>query len=233
MSEQEQSYLLEARDLYRTYKVGRADVEVLKGVSLKVARGETLSIRGASGAGKSTLLHALGGIEKPTRGRVLFEGRDVYGLSGRARTELRATEIGFVFQFYYLLPELDVLENVALPALSRRGALRSMKKWHEKAHDLLDRVGLADRAKHLPTELSGGEQQRVALARALMNDPQIVLADEPTGNLDSETGAQVLDHLFALIEESHGGLILVSHDENVAGRCRRMLYLRDGVIVSS
>jgi ABC-type lipoprotein export system ATPase subunit len=222
---------IEARNLHRIHTIGKASLHVLKDVSLQAQRGETLSIMGASGAGKSTLLHILGGLDRPTRGQVIFNGQDVYDLPNRARNEIRATKIGFVFQAYHLLPELDVLENVLLPAMSRFGAVRMADRNRERAFALLQKVGLAERAIHRPMELSGGEQQRVALARALMNDPEIVLADEPTGNLDSRTGDLVLQYLFDLTKERGHTLLVVTHNEAVAHRCDRQLMLRDGSLI--
>ena len=227
----EQDTHIEAKDLHRVYTIGRSSLHVLKGVSLQVRRGETLSIMGASGAGKSTLLHLLGGLDQPTNGQVFFNGRSLFDLNGRARNEIRATKIGFVFQAYHLLPELDVLENAMLPAMSRFGAARSAGRNRQRAMELLDKVGLAERALHRPMELSGGEQQRVALARALMNDPEIGLADEPTGNLDSRTGDLVLEYLFALTRERGHTLVVVTHNEAVAKRCDRQVVLRDGSLV--
>ena len=224
--------LLEARDLHKTYNLGRSKLDVLRGVTLEVREGEALCIMGASGAGKSTLLHMLGGLDRPTRGEVLFRGKALYAMREQQRVDLRARRVGFVFQAYHLLPELDLAENVLLPALSRPGALRAVAKHRERARELLDRVGLADRATHRPTELSGGEQQRAALARALMNDPEVVLADEPTGNLDSRTGDQVLHYLFSLTRARARTLVLVTHNETVAQNCDRTLMLRDGHLVS-
>jgi putative ABC transport system ATP-binding protein len=220
--------LVEARQASKQYKLERITVDVLREVTLSVRKGERVSIMGASGAGKSTLLHLLGGLDRPSGGQVLFEGQDIYSWSAARRTELRATRIGFVFQSYHLLPELDLVDNVLLPALSRSGALRRMDALRERALGLLDRVGLKARAAHRPLELSGGEQQRAALARALMNEPDLLLADEPTGNLDSGTGQQVLDYLFALVQESGHTLILVTHNDAVAALCNRQLVLRDG-----
>ncbi len=211
--------------------MGRYRIHVLKGVSLQVRRGETLSIMGASGAGKSTLLHILGGLDQPTHGEVLLGGRSIYDLPAGARAEIRATRIGFVFQAYHLLPELDVAENVMLPAMSRFGAVARHAQNRARALDLLAQVGLADRAEHRPMELSGGEQQRVALARALMNDPEIMLADEPTGNLDSATGEIVLKYLFDLTAGRRHTLVVVTHNEAVAAMCDRQLHLRDGSLV--
>ena len=224
------SVLIEVRQAAKQYRLERIAIDVLRDVSLTVRKGERVSIMGASGAGKSTLLHLLGGLDRPTKGQVLFEGRDLYGLSSGNRTEVRATRIGFVFQSYHLLPELDLVDNVLLPALSRPGALRRMEELRARAIGLLDRVGLKARAAHRPLELSGGEQQRAALARALMNNPELILADEPTGNLDSHTGQQVLDYLFALVRESGHTLILVTHNDAVAALCDRQLVLRDGCL---
>jgi predicted ABC-type transport system involved in lysophospholipase L1 biosynthesis ATPase subunit len=219
---------VEAVDLHKHYELERVRIDVLRGVSLRVCHGETVSITGASGAGKSTLLQLLGGLDRPSGGRVELDGRDLYALSAAARTEVRATQVGFVFQAYHLLPELDVLENVMLPSLSRRGALQRMARLRERARGLLAQVGLAQREHHRPVELSGGEQQRAALARALMNEPELVLADEPTGNLDSATGQQVLDYLFALTRERGHTLVMVTHNEAVARLCQRQLHLLDG-----
>jgi predicted ABC-type transport system involved in lysophospholipase L1 biosynthesis ATPase subunit len=220
--------LVEVRQASKQYQLERIKVDVLRDVTLAVRKGERVSIMGASGAGKSTLLHLLGGLDRPTTGQVLFEGQDLYRWSAARRTEMRATRVGFVFQAYHLLPELDLVDNVLLPALSRPGALRRMDALRARALGLLDRVGLKDRGAHRPLELSGGEQQRAALARALMNQPDLLLADEPTGNLDSATGRQVLDYLFALVQESGHTLILVTHNDAVAALCERQLVLRDG-----
>ncbi|MFH0954166.1 MAG: ABC transporter ATP-binding protein [Verrucomicrobiota bacterium] len=222
--------ILEAQDLHRVFTIETISLRVLKGVSLEVQAGQTLCIMGASGAGKSTLLHILGGLDRPTQGAVRFQGVDLYRLPNRSRTELRATKIGFVFQAYHLLPELDVLENVMLPALSRFGAGRRETQNRQRAMKLLEEVGLEQRALHRPMELSGGEQQRAALARALMNDPDIVFADEPTGNLDTATGDQVLHYLFDLTKQRGHTLVLVTHNEAVAQRCDRKLLLKDGCL---
>ena len=228
MSTEQQAVVLEARELSKTYALEGAPVEVLKGVTLSVRAGETLAVMGASGSGKSTLLHCLGGLDRPTSGQVFFNGGDLFAVSAGARTELRATKLGFVFQAYHLLPELNLLENVMLPALPRRGGLTRRAALAERARSLLDSVGLATRATHRPSELSGGEQQRAALARALMNEPELVLADEPTGNLDSATGAQVLEYLFRLTRDRGHTLVMVTHNADIAGRCNRTLILRDG-----
>jgi len=231
MGKESNNILIEAKDIHKVYRMGPHRLEVLKGVSLKVNKGELLSIMGASGAGKSTLLHIVGGLDRPSGGKISFEGRDVYSMPGAARAEMRALRFGFVFQSYHLLPELNVLENVILPSMSRFGSLGRVAEKERRGKELLDRVGLADRALHRPMELSGGEQQRTALARALINDPEVLLADEPTGNLDTTTGDQVLQYLFDLTRERGHTLLLVTHNEAVAGRCARQLHLEDGCLV--
>jgi len=222
--------ILQCENIHKMYKMTSKPVEVLHGLSLSVQAGSTLAIMGASGSGKSTLLHVLGGLDRPDQGKVFFNGTDVYQMARRKRSRWLSDEVGFVFQSYHLLPELSIVENVMLPALSRNDAMRRAAQNRRRALDLLDRVGLADRAEHRSTELSGGEQQRTALARALMNEPSIVLADEPTGNLDSETGGQVLDYLLKLREEHHQTLIMVTHNRTVAELADEMVFLRDGLV---
>ena len=221
--------VLEARGLRKTYILPHKKVPVLNGAEISVKPGELVSIVGLSGAGKSTLLHVLGGLDRPEAGEVLFEGRSVYALGPAKRTAVRATGLGFVFQAYHLMPEMDIVENVMLPAMASkhlgRGAMRA------RALELLDRVGLSSRASHTPIELSGGEQQRVAIARALMNEPRLILADEPTGNLDRSTGAQLLDLLFGIVRDNGRAMVIVTHDPAVAERCDRRLRLQDGVLV--
>ena len=224
--------IVQAVAVTKSYQMGPRRLDVLRGVALTVGEGETVAIVGPSGAGKSTLLHALGGLDKPTSGTVTFKGRDLYRLSPNERTLVRARHVGFVFQSYHLLPELDVIENVLLPTLTMRGVRQSAAQSRKKAEALLESVGLAERLRHTPLELSGGEQQRVALARALMNDPDIVLADEPTGNLDSVTGEQVLRSLFALTRERHHTLVLVTHNMDIAATCDRVVHLKDGCVES-
>jgi predicted ABC-type transport system involved in lysophospholipase L1 biosynthesis ATPase subunit len=223
--------LIEAIDIRRSFAVGARTLDVLRGVSLAIAEGESTAITGMSGAGKSTLLYILGGLDRPTSGQVRYRGRDLYAAGDRERSAIRAQKIGFVFQAYHLLPELTVLENVLLPGLSQPGAFLQGGKLRARAEELLARVGLAERAAHRPNELSGGEQQRVALARALMNGPELLLADEPTGNLDSKTGEDVLGYLFDLAAERRLTLVIVTHNEAVAARCRRHVVLRDGLPV--
>ncbi len=224
--------LIEATNIYKKYRMRGHVIPVLQGLQCRVAAGESLAITGKSGAGKSTLLHILGGLDRPDHqsGPVCVAGADLYGVSGAKRTRLRARKIGFVFQSYHLLPELDVLDNVMLPA---RALATGRKQMRSRALGLLDAVGMADRAGHTPVELSGGEQQRVAIARALMNDPRVILADEPTGNLDDETGGQVLDLLFGLVREHDYALVLVTHNDQVAGCCNRHLHLENGVLVGT
>ncbi|MBT3194004.1 MAG: ABC transporter ATP-binding protein [Verrucomicrobia bacterium] len=219
--------LIEAKNLHRRYVLKRHELDVLRGADLSVDTGETVAVVGRSGAGKSTLLHILGGIDRPDEGsgNVLIDGEDLYRASSSRRTQIRATRIGFVFQSYHLLNEMDVLENVMLPA---RGIGINTASMRERSMELLDAVGVADRAHHTPLELSGGEQQRVALARALINDPSIVLADEPTGNLDGETGGVVLEMLFALTKERGHALVMVTHNQQIADTCDRSLLLDEG-----
>ncbi len=215
--------ILRVEEVHKAYHIGRRAVEVLHGVSLSVQRGETLSIMGASGSGKSTLLHILGGLDQPDSGDVFFEETRLGKMKPARQAAFRAERVGFVFQSYHLLPELDVLQNVMLP---------SMAAWQKdarvRAEHLLEQVGLTGRMDHRPMELSGGEQQRVAMARALMNDPDLILADEPTGNLDSHTGENVLHNLFDLAQSEERTLIIVTHNEEVAQSCGRELVLKDG-----
>ena len=221
--------LIQARDLHKSYAIGRRTLEVLRGVDLAIARGEILALRGASGAGKSTLLHLLGGLDAPNRGEVAFAGLSLAGLDGSALALWRSAKVGFIFQAYHLLPELDALENVCLPA---RMARLPAEAAEARGRELLARVGLAERTEHKPYELSGGEQQRVAIARALINRPELILADEPTGNLDSHTGGEIIDLLFALHAEGESTLLIATHDSKIAGRARRVLELVDGRIES-
>lgn len=221
--------LINVSGVAKEYRIGAHSVTVLKSAELTVAQGESVAVTGMSGAGKSTLLHILGGLQRPDAGAVLYRGQDIYRISAAARTRWRAQKAGFVFQSYHLLPEMDVLENVLLAA--RTGVVfRSGRAARARADDLLKEVGLSARAHHLPQELSGGEQQRVALARALVNAPELVLADEPTGNLDPETGRQVMRCLLDLTEKQGHSLIMVTHDPRIAELCDRSLRIEDGVI---
>ncbi len=211
--------ILSAQDLHKSYDLGRRLIEVLHGVSLEIGEGEFLSLQGASGTGKSTLLHLLGGLDDPTSGEVFASGQSLSAMSSTRLAKWRNDEVGFVFQSYHLLPEFDA-----------RMAHANRAESQKRAESLLERVGLAKRKHHLPAELSGGEQQRVALARALINQPQLLLADEPTGNLDSKTGGEVLDLLCELQAEANLTMIIATHDDKVAKRARRTVQLVDGLI---
>ena len=222
--------MLEAILLHKTYILPHKRVDVLKGASLSVAKGERVAIVGRSGAGKSTLLHVLGGLDRPESGEVRIDGQSLYSVSQRARTAVRASKIGFVFQSYHLLPEMDVTENVMLPAMT--GVLGiTRQEMRRRALELLDHVGLADRATHMSLELSGGEQQRVALARALINEPALILADEPTGNLDRGTGSQIMELLFGLSRTRDLALVMVTHSPETAALCDRVVELSNGLLV--
>jgi len=215
---------LVARDLFQSFKMGPRRIEVLRGISIDVAAGEIIFICGASGAGKTTLLYTLAGLERPESGTVEFEGRNLYNGSSSSQARFRNKKMGFVFQGYFLLPELTALENVSLPGMIGRS---STQKAGEES---LAAVGLADRMQHLPAELSGGEQQRVAIARALVNDPDIIFADEPTGNLDSETGGTIVDLLLKLARDRKKSLLIVTHDRSLATLGDRELHIKDGRI---
>jgi predicted ABC-type transport system involved in lysophospholipase L1 biosynthesis ATPase subunit len=222
--------ILSARGLHKTYTMGQRAVEVLQGIDLEVRRGEVLVIVGASGAGKSTLLHLLGGLDTPTAGDVMLDETPLFQKSAAERTRLRNERIGFVFQSYNLLPELDALENVCLPGLL---GTRRVDGLMERGTELLKVVGLGDRLEHRPAELSGGEQQRVAIARALINRPTLILADEPTGNLDSKTGETILDLLWQMRASGGTTLVMVTHDEHIATRGERLLEIKDGRVSPS
>ena len=216
---------VEARDIVRTFQVGDNRIEVLKKVSLDVKRGEKLFLVGPSGAGKTSLLYTLAGLERPNEGDVLIDGRSLYRLRRKEQARVRNSSMGYVFQSFFLMPELTAFENVLVPAMIKRTAAK------DKAEELLERVGLADRLHHLPNELSGGEQQRVAIARSLINDPKILFADEPTGNLDTKTGIAVMDLLLELINENERTLLVVTHDKSMAELGDRKVTLVDGRIV--
>ena len=217
---------LTGRDLHRSFEIGARRIEVLRGVSITVEQGEAVFLCGASGAGKSTLLYTLAGLERPEQGTVDFEGTNIYAQPEAALSRLRNRAFGFVFQAYHLLPELTALENVMLPAMIGGATKR------EQAEASLSRVGLGERLHHLPSELSGGEQQRVAIARSLINNPRILFADEPTGNLDSSTGGAIVDLLLKLVREEKKTLVVVTHDSQLATRGDRRLEMRDGLIVA-
>lgn len=213
---------LRARGLRKSFRLAATQLEILRGVDLDVRHGEIVFLCGASGAGKSTLLYTLAGLERPTAGEVEFEGEGLYGIPAARQAELRNTRMGFVFQSYMLLPELTALENVALPGLI------GGKVDRDHAAELLGKVGLGPRTGHLPSELSGGEQQRVAIARALANRPSMLFADEPTGNLDSKTGGEIIDLLLGLARENGTTVLAVTHDADLAARGDRVLHIRDG-----
>ncbi len=220
-------WVLEARNLNKVYEEEAVRTEVLKQVSLRVPKGETWAIVGSSGSGKSTLLHLLGGLDKPTSGEVLLQGKPFSSLSETARCRRRNQLLGFVYQFHYLLPEFSALENVMMPLVVGR---RPLSEARAAAEYLLSEVGLSHRMAHKPSELSGGERQRVAIARALVTRPACVLADEPTGNLDSRAAAQVLDLMEVLNEQFGTTLLVVTHDHKVAERMHRTIRLQDGAI---
>jgi predicted ABC-type transport system involved in lysophospholipase L1 biosynthesis ATPase subunit len=215
---------LVARDLFQSFRLGARQIEVLRGISMEIAHNEAVFLSGASGAGKTTLLYTLAGLERPESGTVEFEGCRLYSGSSAMQARLRNEKMGFVFQGYFLLPELTALENVLLPAMIARRPTRS------DAEESLAAVGLSDRMQHLPAELSGGEQQRVAIARALTNNPNIIFADEPTGNLDSKTGDAIIDLLLNLARERNKTLLVVTHDARLAARGDRQLHIKDGVL---
>ncbi len=218
--------LISVRNLNKIFSSGGRELHILKDITFDIKQGEMVSLMGPSGVGKSTLLHILGTLDRPTSGRVLYEGSDVFALGSDKLADFRSRTVGFVFQFHHLLPEFNTLENTVMPALI---AGRGHSEAEEKAGRILSELGLSGRLSHKPGELSGGEQQRVAVARALMLDPRVVLADEPTGNLDTRTGEELFSLLTAL--NSRGiTFIIVTHNEGIASRCRRIIRMRDGRI---
>lgn len=217
---------LRAVDLKRSFQIGKSKLNVLKGISLEITKGETIFLCGASGAGKTTLLYTLAGLERPEGGQVHFEEHDIYGLGSDNLASLRNRRMGFIFQSYFLLPELTALENVLLPSMM------GGQPKQDLAETLLDRVGLKDRMAHLPSELSGGEQQRVAIARSLINDPSILFADEPTGNLDSKNGESIIELLLDVARTDKRTMLVVTHDEHLAQRGDRLFRIEDGQIAA-
>ena len=225
--------VLRAVGIRRSFDIGERSLEILHGVNLELRQGELVALVGSSGAGKSTMLHVLGLLDRPDEGHVWVQDVDAWELSNNARAGLRNQRIGFVFQMYHLLPELTAIENVMLPAMiaeSRIGFSSKRKEYVERAEGMLERFGLQSRMKHRPAQLSGGERQRVAMARALFQDPAILLADEPTGNLDSATGEKVLELLLQEQQRRELSMILVTHDLRLAKRCKRVLVMEDGQI---
>jgi lipoprotein-releasing system ATP-binding protein len=220
--------MIKVTDLHKSFSMGSHELPVIKGVNLEIQRGEFIAIVGASGAGKSTLLHIIGTLDRPSSGNVTFDGQDLFQLSDTQQAEFRNRRVGFVFQFHHLLPEFTALENACMPALVQR---RDQATVEKDAQALLAEVGLSSRVQHKPGELSGGEQQRVAMARALMQKPDVILADEPTGNLDTHTG----DSLFALMRELNRSrrttFIIVTHNDKLSAQCDRIVHMQDGMIV--
>jgi putative ABC transport system ATP-binding protein len=218
--------LVELEGITKIYKQADREIEVLKGISLSIDSGEFIALQGPSGSGKSTLMHILGLLDRPSRGRYLLRQQDVSDLSDNALSAIRNRTVGFIFQTFYLIPYVSAVENVMLPGLYSRTAARELR---HRAEQILDQVGLGDRMHFRPSQLSGGQQQRVAMARALVNDPQLLLADEPTGQLDSQTSGEIM-RLIAQIHEQGLTVVLVTHDDDVAGYARRRIRLSDGLI---
>jgi lipoprotein-releasing system ATP-binding protein len=226
-------YILEARQLSKVYRKGRNEVRVLSGCDFQAERGKVTAILGQSGSGKSTLLHLLGTLDSPDEGEITFEGQRIDNLSRKRRDEFRNCRLGMIFQFYHLLPEITTLQNVMMPVMIQQGLFNYMRNrvsYRTRAEALLERVGLSHRLSHRPSELSGGEMQRAAIARALIGDPQLLLADEPTGNLDRETGRHILQLLFELNREQGLTIVMVTHDESIAVDCDKVIRLEDGRI---
>lgn len=225
--------MLEAKNIHKVYNNGNKEIRVLKGVDLKIEEGKFVAIVGPSGAGKSTLLHILGGLDSPSKGKVFFEKADIYSLGDLAISQIRNRRIGFVFQFYHLLSEFTVLENVLMPALiNLKHKAPEQAKLKEKALELLSQVGLSDRITHFPSQLSGGESQRVAIVRGLINSPSLLLCDEPTGNLDSKTGEEITSLIKKINRQNQMTVILVTHNTELSKIADSVYHLRDGVLVT-
>ncbi len=221
--------MLKAVNIHKEFRHSAKTLPVLGGINLSIASGELVTIVGPSGAGKTTLLHILGGLDKPTQGHVYLDDQDIYSLNDTDRSLIRNGKIGFIFQFYHLLPDFTALENILLPALIRRpnDKIATLEK---RGFLLLEQLGLKARAQHKPQELSGGEQQRVAIARALINEPRIIFCDEPTGNLDSETGAEIIKMLKRLNDKNKQTLVIVTHDDQLSRLSHRTIRMKDGVL---
>ena len=220
--------MIEVQDLTKTYKLGSVEVPALRGVSFDIKRGEVVAIMGQSGSGKSTLMNVLGCLDLPTSGQYLLDGKNIAGLNEDELAQIRNHKIGFIFQQFNLLPRMTVRRNAELPLMYNGG--KPQKEIQERAETILKAVGLEERMNHRPTELSGGQQQRVAIARALINEPDLILADEPTGNLDSHTGAEIMQLLLGLNQERQITLVIVTHDPAIAAQTQRVIRLRDGMI---
>ncbi len=219
--------IIELRDVWKTYQMGATTVQALRGISLQIFEDEFVAVQGPSGSGKSTSVNMIGCLDLPTKGSIFLDGKDISKLSESELAQIRGRRIGFVFQQFNLIPTLSAIENVMLP-MTFQGV--PFEKRRERAENLLKLVDMDDRANHRPSELSGGEQQRIAIARALVNDPEVVLADEPTGNLDSKTGAMIMDFLKKLNKEGKT-IVMVTHDNNLARKAERVIFLKDGEIV--
>jgi lipoprotein-releasing system ATP-binding protein len=220
--------LIRTIDVTKSFRTEGGDLKVLKGIDLSIRKGEMLGVIGASGAGKSTLLQILGALDKPTSGKVQFKGRDIASMDDNSLARLRNTSIGFVFQFHHLLPEFNSIENAMFPAIISGMSFSAAEK---KAKALLDELGLSERVRHRPGELSGGEQQRVAVARALIQDPEVVLADEPTGNLDTATGNDLFELFLGLNERKGITFVVVTHNKSLSDRCHRVVEMADGIFL--
>jgi len=220
--------MIEVNDLTKIYRLGSVEVPALQGVSFRLERGEVVAIMGQSGSGKSTLMNILGCLDLPTSGQYLLEGKNIAGMNDDELATIRNQKIGFIFQMFNLLPRITVRRNAELPLLYNGG--KSEREIRQRAETILESVGLGDRMDHRPTELSGGQQQRVAIARALINEPALILADEPTGNLDSHTGEEIMNLLLGLNKERGLTLVIVTHDPTIASRTQRVIRLRDGLI---
>lgn len=224
--------MLEAKNIHKVYHNGKKSLEVLKGIDLKIEKGKIVAIVGPSGAGKSTLLHILGGLDTPTKGKVIFQEEDIYSLTDTELSRIRNSKIGFVFQFYHLLPEFNVLENVLMPALISSEFKTRAPELKKNAIGFLDKVGLGERSTYFPAQLSGGEKQRVAIVRGLINSPDLLLCDEPTGNLDSKTGSEIVALINKFNEEDKTTVVLVTHNQELVEIADVIYFLKDGLLVN-